>query len=72
MHEEPSYEQLEQRVKQLEKETKMRRKAELALMHSEEKYRTLLEGIGDCHLEVDLSGNFQFYNDSFICIFRLG
>ena len=39
--------------------------AERALRDSEEKYRTILDGIADSYLEVDLGGNFQFFNKSF-------
>jgi len=42
-----------------------RKQAEAALQESEKKYRTILEGIEDSYLEVDLAGNFQFFNDSF-------
>ncbi|MCK4786369.1 MAG: PAS domain S-box protein [Desulfobacteraceae bacterium] len=36
------------------------------LRQSEEKYRTILESIEDGYFEVDLAGNFTFFNDS-IC-----
>ncbi len=49
---EPTYEQLEQRVKELEEE-------------SEEKYRSILESIEDGYYELDDIGNFTFVNDSF-------
>jgi PAS domain S-box-containing protein len=48
----PTYEQLEQRVKELEEE-------------SEEKYRSILESIEDGYYEIDVTGNFTFVNDSF-------
>jgi PAS domain S-box-containing protein len=48
----PTYEQLEQRVKELEEE-------------SEEKYRSILESIEDGYYELDDIGNFTFVNDSF-------
>jgi diguanylate cyclase (GGDEF)-like protein/PAS domain S-box-containing protein len=35
------------------------------LREKEEKYRTILDGIEDSYLEVDLGGNFQFFNASF-------
>ena len=41
-----------------------RKLAEEALRQSEEKYRTILEGIEDGYFEVDLGGNFTFFNDS--------
>ena len=41
-----------------------RKKAEESLKQSEEKYRTILENIEDGYYEVDLDGNFTFFNDS--------
>jgi len=41
-----------------------RNKAEKALRQSEEKYRSILENIQEAYFEVDLAGNFTFYNDS--------
>jgi len=41
-----------------------RKQAEKALRGSEEKYRTILEGIEEGYFEVDLAGNFIFFNDS--------
>ena len=37
---------------------------EEALQQSEEKYRTILESIDEGYFEVDLAGNFTFFNDS--------
>ncbi len=42
------------------------KQAEEALKESEEKYRTILENIEDGYYEVDIAGNFTFFNDS-IC-----
>lgn len=39
-------------------------RAEFKLKKSEEKYRTILEEIEDGYYEVDLAGNFTFFNDS--------
>lgn len=39
-----------------------RKEAEEALRESEEKYRTILESIEDSYYEVDLAGNFTFFN----------
>jgi len=38
--------------------------AEQMLQDSEEKYRTIIESIEDGYFEVDLAGNFSFFNDS--------
>jgi PAS domain S-box-containing protein len=47
------------------KDMRVRRKQnEEALRVSEEKYRTILESIGEGYYEVDLSGNFIFFNDA--------
>ncbi|MFX0114990.1 MAG: PAS domain S-box protein, partial [Candidatus Hodarchaeota archaeon] len=40
------------------------KEAEKALQVSEEKYRTILETIEDGYYEVDLAGNFTFFNES--------
>ena len=40
------------------------KRAEDTLKESEEKYRTILENIEDGYFEVDIAGNFTFFNDS--------
>ena len=40
-----------------------RKRTEESLRKSEEKYRTILENIQDGYFEVDLAGNFTFFND---------
>ena len=40
-----------------------RKRAEEAQRESEEKYRTILEDIEDGYFEVDIDGNFTFFND---------
>jgi diguanylate cyclase (GGDEF)-like protein/PAS domain S-box-containing protein len=47
-----------------------RKRVEEALRESEEKYRTILENIEDGYYEVDLAGNFTFFNDSMCRISR--
>jgi len=42
-----------------------RKRAEEALKASEEKYREILSTIEESYYEVDLAGNFVFFNDSF-------
>jgi diguanylate cyclase (GGDEF)-like protein/PAS domain S-box-containing protein len=44
-----------------------RKRMEEALRQSEEKYRTILENIEEGYFEVDLAGNFTFFNDS-VCL----
>ena len=41
-----------------------RKKAEEKLHQSEERYRTILEDIQEGYFEVDLAGNFTFFNDT--------
>ncbi len=43
--------------------------AESALSESEEKFRTIIETTPDGYYEVDLKGNFTFFNDSICTIF---
>lgn len=52
--------------RELEKKTLRDRQKldEEALRQSEEKYRTILESIGDGYYETDLAGNFTFFNDA--------
>jgi len=42
----------------------IQKQAEIELLKSEEKYRTILENIEERYFEVDLKGNFTFFNDS--------
>jgi len=41
-----------------------RKRAEEALRGSEEKYRNILENVEEGYFEVDIAGNFTFFNDS--------
>ena len=45
-----------------------RKEAEERLRKSEERYRTILDNIQDAYFEVDLAGNFTFFNDSLLAI----
>ena len=47
MTKKPTYEELEQRVKELEHKTFDRKQAEEALIESEEKYRSMMEAMRD-------------------------
>ncbi|MBU7017773.1 MAG: PAS domain S-box protein [Theionarchaea archaeon] len=47
-----------------------KKEAEEALRKSEEKYRTIVTSIEDGYFEVDIAGNFTFFNDSLCRIFK--
>ena len=57
MGKKPTYEELEQRVKELENEAFERKKAEEALRESEEKYRSIFSSATDTFLIFDYDGN---------------
>ena len=48
--------------------TKKRKKVEITLHHSEERYRAILENIQEGYFELDLAGNLTFFNDA-LCWF---
>ena len=56
MSKKPTYEELEHRLKELEKEADERKQAEEALKKSEEKYRHVFESIQDVYYEVSIDG----------------
>ena len=56
----PSYEELEERIKELEKADSERNRIEDALRESREKYRLLVENQTDLVVKVDTDGRFQF------------
>ena len=60
MSQKPTYEELEQRIHDLTE----REHAERNLQENEERYQTILESIQEAYFEVDLKGNFTFFNDS--------
>ena len=60
----PAYEELEQRVRELEKKTAHLKITEQSLRESKEKYGNILKSIEDGYFEVDIAGNFTFFNDS--------
>jgi len=64
MAQKPAYEELEQRVLDLEKKLSDLKLMEEALRESEEKHRSILENIEEGYFEVDLAGNFTFFNAS--------
>jgi two-component system cell cycle sensor histidine kinase/response regulator CckA len=60
-----TYEELENRVRELEKEALERKRAEEVCRESEEKCRTLINASHDMIFKVDLEGAFLFANEAF-------
>ncbi|MCP3922145.1 MAG: PAS domain S-box protein [Desulfobacterales bacterium] len=52
-------------TEKLEKEIDIRKKIEVVLKASEEKYRNILENIDEGYFETDQEGSFTFFNNSF-------
>jgi PAS domain S-box-containing protein len=65
MDKKATYEELEQRVKELEKETAEHKRSEEALLASKEQYRTLVETMGDGLAVMDENLILTFVNDRF-------
>ena len=65
----PTYEELERRVKWLEKEAVEPKKTDGALYKSKEKYKNIFSSIEEGYYEVDLAGNLTFFNDSLCKIY---
>ena len=57
---------LTQRIRDLEQSLSERKRTEVALRENEARYYTILVSIEDGYFEVDIAGNFTFFNDS-IC-----
>ncbi len=55
---------LTRRIRDLEQSLSERKKAMVALRENEARYSTILAGAEDGYFEVDLEGNFTFFNDS--------
>lgn len=55
-----------QRVAQMEELEARRQKNDHALRESEEKYRGILENMDDAYYEVDLKGNYAFFNEAMV------
>ncbi|MDY6790640.1 MAG: PAS domain S-box protein [Thermodesulfobacteriota bacterium] len=68
MAKKPSYEELAQRVNELEQENSELKRVEDALRESEEKHRSILENIEEGYFEVDMAGSLTFFNDSLVKI----
>ena len=69
MAKKPTYEELEQKVKKLEKELSKRKQVDETLYQGKEKYRDILSNIEEGYYEVDLAGNLTFFNDSLCNIY---
>jgi PAS domain S-box-containing protein len=69
MTDKPTYEELERRVKALEKEAGKRKKTDGVFYQSKEKYQNILSSIEEGYYEVDLVGNLTLFNDSLCKIY---
>ncbi len=64
MAEKPTYEELEQRIHEITEQ----KQTERNLREIEKKYRTILESIEEAYFEVDIQGNYTFFNNSLAVI----
>jgi len=64
MTEKPTYKELEERIKDLEKESVEQKCVEKALKESEQKYRRLIESILDAVCEFDREGRITYVNEA--------
>ncbi len=62
MNKNMGYEALKQEVSRLRQEIDQYHQTEETLREKEQRYRTILEGIQDAYYEVDIRGNFTFFN----------
>jgi len=69
MGEKPTYEELEQRIKEIEKEFVNHKKTEEALRLSEERYRTVVQDQTEVISRFRVDGTFTFVNDVYCRFF---
>lgn len=64
MTRQPSREELQKQIRQLEKELITSKQVEEDLRKNQEKYRKILESIQEGYFELDLNANYTFVNDA--------
>ncbi|MFC1885302.1 PAS domain-containing protein [Thermodesulfobacteriota bacterium] len=64
MTRQPTREELQKRIRQLEKELIKSKQVAEALRENEEKYRNILESIQEGYFELDIDANYTFVNDA--------
>jgi PAS domain S-box-containing protein len=64
MAKKPTYEEAQQRIRKTDQKAVARKQIEETLGEREEKYGIILESIEDGYYEVDIAGDFTFFNDS--------
>jgi PAS domain S-box-containing protein len=64
VHHKPSYEELERRVEELEKEMLIRTQVDEASRASEKRYRSLVETSSDLLWEIDAKGRYTYVNST--------